>query len=126
MVSVATNPVVAPVGQRGGARPGAGRKPKSDGSAGDPYALLARAKAKHEIYRANLAELDFRIRSGELLERVDVETASARMHSFLSQSLRNLPDDLERRCGLSPESVQFVQDYIDGLTSEIKAKLYAF
>lgn len=113
-------------GKRGGARPGAGRKPTHADPGKDPYILLARAKAKHEAYRANLAELDFRKRSGELLERVDVETASARMHAFLSQSLRNLPDDLERRCGLSPENVQFVQDYIDGLTSEIKAKLYAF
>lgn len=113
-------------GQRGGARPGAGRKPKSDGSANDPYYMLAKAKAKHEVYRANLAELDFRKRQGELLERADVETASARLHAFLAQSLRNLPDDLERRCGLSGEAVQFVQDYIDALTTDIRAKLNEF
>lgn len=114
------------VGQRGGKREGAGRKPKSDGSSGDPYVLLAKAKAKHEIYRANIAELDFRKRSGELLERSDVEVASARLHSFLAQALRNMPDDLERRCGLSAEHVQFVQDYIDSLTSDIGAKLNEF
>ena len=113
-------------GQRGGARAGAGRKPKSDGSAGDPYILLAKAKAKHEIYRANLAELDFRKRSGELLEKSDVETASARLHSFLAQSLRNLPDDMERRCGLRAEHVQWVQDYVDALTTDIGAKLNEF
>ena len=117
---------VVPITGKGGARPGSGRKPKSDGSSGDPYIILAKAKAKHEMFRAHLAELDFRKRSGQLLERSDVETASSRMHAFLSQSLRNLPDDLERRCGLSAEAVQFVQDYIDGLTSDIKAKLNGF
>ena len=88
--------------------------------------MLAKAKAKHEIYRANLAELDFRKRSGELLERADVETGSARLHSYLAQSLRNVPDELERRCGLSPAQVQYAQDYIDALTSEIGAKLNEF
>ena len=112
--------------QRGGKREGAGRKPKSDGSNNDPYYLLAKAKAKHEIFRANIAELDFRKRSGELLERADVEVASSRLHSFLAQSLRNLPDDMERRCGLSSEHVQFVQDYIDALTSNIAKKLNEF
>lgn len=110
----------------GGARPGAGRKPKSDGSGSDPYIMLARAKAKHEIYKANTAELNFRKREGELLERSDVEVAATRLHAFLAQSLRSLPDDLERRCGLDPEQVVAIADYIDTLTADIEERIIEF
>jgi len=111
----------------GGARPGAGRKKKTDLNApGDPYMMLAKAKAKHEIFKANIAELEFKQRGGQLLEKAHVEMAASRLHSFLAQSLRNLPDDLERRCGLDVSQVQFVQDYVDALTLDLEARLHEF
>lgn len=120
-----TEAVVTP-GKHGGARPGAGRKPKPKTgaeAAGDPYVVLAKAKAKHEAYKANLAELEFRRRAGELLERAHVEAAASRLHAMLAQSLRSLPDHLERRLGLSAEQAASVQDFIDGLTVEIRERL---
>jgi hypothetical protein len=57
----------------GGARPGSGRPAKTD--QGDAYTVLAKAKAKRETYRAQMAELEYRTRMGELLEaRVVAET----------------------------------------------------
>ena len=122
-----TEPAIPIPGQYGGARPGSGRKKKTELNApGDPYIMLAKAKAKHEIFKANIAELEFKQRGGQLLERGHVEMAAARLHSFLAQSLRNLPDDLERRCGLDVSQAQFVQDYVDALTLDLEARLHEF
>lgn len=57
----------------GGAREGAGRKAGVPvGNTSDTYALLAKAKAKRETYRAQMAELEYRARVGELLEAGEV------------------------------------------------------
>lgn len=62
----------------GGARPGSGRPAKTD--QGDAYTVLAKAKAKRETYRAQMAELEYRTRMGELLEaRVVADTWAAQV-----------------------------------------------
>jgi phage terminase Nu1 subunit (DNA packaging protein) len=107
----------------GGYRPGAGRKKKDPDSTTDVYSILARAKAKHEMHRAQLAELDYRKRSGELLEKHDVEVAATRMHSAVAQFLRSLPDDLERKCALPPAAVEALEMAIDAATVELSERI---
>ena len=51
-----------PEGARG---PG---RPKGSGATADTYVLLAKARAKKETYRAQMAEVEYRARIGELLE----------------------------------------------------------
>lgn len=119
---MADQPEAKPKFGHGGKRPNAGRKPKTpDGN--DPYTVLAKAKAKHEMYRAHLAELDFRKRSGELLEKHDVEVAATRMHAALAQFLRSLPDDLERKCALPPSAVEALELAIDSATVELAERI---
>jgi len=110
----------------GGKRERAGRKPKTYDDDANPHAALAEAKAKHEHYKSLMAELDYRKREGELLERRDIELLATRLHAFLAQSLRGLPDNLERQLGLSPDQVQAVQDYTDGLCVDIRERLHGF
>jgi len=70
---------------RGGARPGAGRKPKTDQN--DAYTRLAKAKADHEEHKAKLAELEVQKQTGELIQasrvgeiwRKHIETAKGRL-----------------------------------------------
>jgi len=102
-----------------------GRRKVNPGTV-DPYELLAKAKAKHEHYKSLMAELDYRKREGELLERKHVELLATRLHAFLAQSLRGLPDNLERQLGLSPDQVQAVQDYTDNLCLDIRERLHGF
>lgn len=119
--------VVPKPGQHGGSRPGTrGGKPIDELEDGDHYALFYKAKAKHEICKAELASLQVRKQHGELLQRIDVELAATRLHAFLAQSLRSLPDTMERKCGLDPTQVQYVQDYIDELTLDIRRRLNEF
>lgn len=64
-------PTDAPTPGHGGKRPGAGRKPRSEVHS-SYYELLTQARAKHEAYRAQLAELDYKQRMGQLLPADEV------------------------------------------------------
>ena len=75
---------------RGGARPGSGR-PKGSGATADTYALLAKAKAKRETYRAQMAEVDYRQRIGELLEATEVARLWAEQIAIAKGRLLALP-----------------------------------
>ena len=77
MSDPAPDPVIPEIRPgRGGARPGAGRKPKSP-DATDPYSILAKAKAKNESYKAELTLLEYRQRVGELIPKDEVAGAWA-------------------------------------------------
>ena len=86
--------------RRGGARPGAG------GAA--PYSKsqdlkdLDAAKARKEAALADMHELDYKIKTREYVSRVAVQQASATAMATLAQTLRSVPDNLERR-GIPPE-----------------------
>ena len=75
---------------RGGARPGAGRKPKSP-DATDPYSILAKAKAKNESYKAELTLLEYRQRVGELIPKDEVAAAWAENVAIAKGRLLALP-----------------------------------
>lgn len=75
---------------RGGARPGAGRKPKSP-DATDPYSILAKAKAKNESYKAELTLLEYRQRVGELIPKDEVAAAWAENIAIAKGRLLALP-----------------------------------
>jgi len=109
--------------KRGGARATRGGLTKQELS---DYEVFQKARAKNEVHKAQLNELEVATRRGKLLQKSDVEVAASRLHAFLAQSLRSLPDDLERKCGLDPVQVQYVQDYIDALTTDIRGRLSSF
>lgn len=96
----------------GGARRGAGGKPAGYEKSDDLKDLDA-AKARHESLKADLAELELRKRRGELVERAGVQTAAATALATLAQSLRSLPDALEREAGISPEMSERIGVMID-------------
>lgn len=120
----------------GGARRGAGRKPKGTppripaakapavfrAPTAEEFDYLA-AKARHEEFKARNAEIDFRIRAGTLLEKHDVETVVGRTHQFLAQALRSLPDKLERQCGLDGATAEAVADAVDEFCQELHDRL---
>lgn len=104
-----------PATKRGPGRP--------KGSTGDIYEQLARERVRHERARADALELANRRRAGELLERAEVETAASRMHHAMAQFLRSLPDMLERKCGLAPETVAALDIAIDAATLELADRI---
>lgn len=80
-------PAITPT--RGGARPGAGRKPKTDQN--DAYTRLAKAKADHEEHKAKLAELELKRQTKELLPADEVAAAWADQIAIAKGRLLSLP-----------------------------------
>lgn len=89
----------------------------------DSYALLAKSKAKREYYRANEAELDYRTKIGELCEVAEVQRVFATVIATMVQGLRNIPDMLERRVGLTPAQAEQSEEVINGELAAMKEKL---
>ena len=123
------------VGRHGGPRPGSGRKkgysPKrikeleAQGSGGETKlddeseavtstALKkAQAVARKESALADLNELEYKVKSGQYLERAAFREAAATVLSELAQALRSLPDALERKHALPPKALLDVEQTID-------------
>lgn len=120
-------------GQHGGYRPGAGRKPgpqgprskkkKTDGVGPDPYRTLAVSKAKREMYKAHLAEIEYRLKSAELYERGEALRAIRTAVAVFAEQMRSLPDKLERAVGLTPAQAELAEEEVDNQLAELRNKL---
>ena len=111
---------IAPL-QLGGARPGAGRKP-ADYVPSDDRLDYEAARARNESAKADLNELDLAIKRGEYVPRAEVQAATATALSALSQTLRSVPDNLERTLGLSPDIAQEVGRQIDAALDDMATR----
>ncbi len=107
--------------QLGGARPGAGRKP-ADYVPSDDRLDYEAARARNESAKADLNELDLAIKRGEYVPRAEVQAATATALSALSQTLRSVPDNLERTLGLSPDIAQEVGRQIDAALDDMATR----
>lgn len=116
-----------PGGKRGGARPGAGGKkgvPRSETA--DTYTVYAKARADKETALARREELKFELESGSVVSRDDVRRASATAFAVIAQTLRAIPDNIERRLGIAPEIIEEISRQIDdamGVLSEDLEKM---
>ena len=107
--------------QLGGARPGAGRKP-ADYVPSDDRIDYEAARARNESAKADLNELDLAIKRGEYVPRAEVQAATATALSALSQTLRSVPDNLERTLGISPDIAQEVGRQIDAALDDMATR----
>jgi hypothetical protein len=106
----------------GGAREGAGR-PRGGA---DPERTAAKVdfeveKALHEKVKREEREFNFAVTRGEYLPRESQQTAAATALAVLTQSLRSIPDVLERTLGLGPETVEQIGVHIDNALAEVAA-----
>ena len=102
----------------GGVRQGAGRKP-ADYEKPQERIDLDREKARNEKAKADLNELELAVRRGEYVLRAEVRQATATALSALAQTLRSVPDNLERKLGVAPEVAQEVGILIDAALDEV-------
>jgi hypothetical protein len=114
------------ISTRGGARPGAGRKPAGYQKP-DEAISFDKAKARKEAALADLHELDYKVKSGQYVSRVAVRQASATAIALMAQTLRSVSDTLERK-GVPVSVCATVEEVItDTLTETGRAlaKLHA-
>lgn len=115
-------------GEWGGARAGAGRKPADykppeypvDPEKPDGETLsFDRERAMHERVKREEREHKLAVARGEYLPRVVVQQASATALAVLTQSLRGIPDLLERSCNLTPGQAEAAQQTVDAALAEV-------
>lgn len=113
---------IAPkVGGHGGRREGAGRKPK--GYVKPPEAVeYDKGRARNEMAKARLNELDLAIKSGQYVSREAVRQAAATTVASFAQTLRSIRDALERR-GVPVDTCETVDAVISDAMSDLAAEL---
>lgn len=87
---------------------------------------FARSRARKESALADLNELAYKIKSGEYVARAAVQEAAATLLSSLAQSLRSLPDNLERKFALAPTIAAQVELTIDRALADVASGLEMF
>lgn len=74
---------------------------------------LETARAKKETWNAKLVELEFKIRMEQYVLRTAVKQTCATAFSSIAQTLRSIPDSLERREGVDPKICDRISVAID-------------
>lgn len=119
--------VVVPVPKvsgRGGARPGAGRKPL--GYVPRPEKVdYDIEKALHEKSKRERSELAYKKESREVVSRVAVQEACATALAMAAQSLRSMPDNLERKLSLAPAVTEEIEKTIHAVLTDLAAAFAA-
>lgn len=82
-------------------------------------AIYGGAKAREKVAQAAKAELEYRIKIGQYLPREAVKSALAEAYQAVAQSLRSIPDNLERKLGITPEISEVVSVAIDEAMGEL-------
>lgn len=100
----------------GGARAGAGRKPKSNDDDDDHYVRLAKARADHEEEKAAIARMDRLEREGSLVDAADVEQHFTEIAARVKAKLLAIP------VKLAPQVVAITD--IGEADAMIKAAIY--
>lgn len=108
----------------GGARIGSG--PKPPGYEPPPEKVeIDKERAAHERVKREQRQLALDIQRGEYLPRDVQRQAAATALSVLTQSLRSIPDNIERSMALQPEVVEAISVQIDAALSEVAAAFKA-
>lgn len=105
----------------GGARQGAGRKP-SGYEKPQEQIELDKEKARHEKAKADLAELDYKVKSNRYVDRQIVRQVTATVMAGFVQTMRSVSDNLERE-GISPEVCVQVDRIINQALSNVGDEL---
>lgn len=106
----------------GGARENAGRKPA--GYVKPEHVVdFEKERARNEKAKADLNELEFQIKSGQYVPRDAVRQAAATAFASVAQSLRSIPDSLERKINLDPGIAEKVGEVIDEVLDSLASDL---
>ena len=102
----------------GGARKGAGRKPAGYEKPPEKVAY-DEWKARSQRADALQRELDLKINEGKYVERAAIVQATATAYASVAQTIRSIPDHLERRLGIAPDLAEEIGKLLDEALSTL-------
>ena len=100
----------------GGARSRSGPRSEADRNADGQTTItqqLDAVKLEHERVKMAQREHALAVQEGRYLPRDATRAAAQTALAVLTQSLRSIPDNCERKFALPPEVVQAIQDEVD-------------
>jgi phage terminase Nu1 subunit (DNA packaging protein) len=100
--------------KHGGARAGSGPKPR-----GYTPTDFDQARARNEAAKASMNELKLEVERGRLVPRDAVRQASATALAMVTQSLRSIPDNVERTLSLDPAVVEAIALQVDATLTDL-------
>lgn len=74
---------------------------------------------------AKLREHTLSVKNGEYLPRDAYRNATAEAYARCASSIRSIPDNLERRLGLTPEQSEFAEEVIDRILGALHDEMKA-
>jgi hypothetical protein len=105
-------------GGHGGYREGAGRKPAGY-QPPQSKVDFETERAAHEKVKREQREFKLAQERGEYVSREAVRQASATALAVLTQSVRSIPDNIERAMALPPEVVEAISKHLDDSLGEL-------
>lgn len=81
------------------------------------------ARARKWTAEASIRELELEEKQGSLISRDKVKDATVVILATLAQTLNSLPDQLERRCGLTPKQADEAQKAISQALASASAAM---
>lgn len=102
----------------GGAREGAGRKPEGY-EPSEAKVDYERERAEHERVKRLEREFKLKRERGEYVARAAVRQATATALAILTQSVRSIADNCERKFALAPEVVEGISQQADAALLEV-------
>ena len=111
-------------GGHGGYREGAGRKPAGYEPPQSKVDFEIE-RAAHEKVKREQREFKLAQERGEYVSREAVRQAAATAFAVLTQSVRSIPDNLERSLALPPEVVEAIAQQLDVALGEMSTALKA-
>lgn len=105
----------------GGARRNSGPKGKAY-QPSDVEVNFEEARARNETAKAGLNEIELKIKAGEYISRTAVQSASATALATMAQTMRSIPDNMERK-GITPETCAMVERIIDDVMAGLSQEL---
>lgn len=101
-----------------------GRRPRDEETSA-AMVDLDEQRARHEKIKADQREFKLATERGEYLPRADQRVAASTALAVLTQSLRSIPDNCERKLNLAPEVVEAMAREIDAALAEVAAAFKA-
>lgn len=105
----------------GGARANSGRRGKEYESSAVAVDF-DEARARNETAKAGLNEIELKIKAGEYIARAAVQSASATALATMSQTMRSIPDNMERK-GIAADICAMVERIIDDVMAGLSQEL---
>ena len=104
--------------QHGGYRPGSGGFHRLTPERTAAKRDFEQERARLEGLKADEKEIDLAIKRGEYLPRAAQQQAAATALAVLTQSLRSIPDNIERTLGVDPSVVESIAQQVDAALAE--------